>query len=217
VAQGVLLVIIINMVTISIHPYTFRKAFLVGLTLFCLSFLSAFAQTGYITVKSTPYDRQVTRIRPVLTSGARHADQDLSLALVNNWIGILRAIPYGFSTEWKTPEEVQLGAYADCKGKAVALYNTMRSRGANNVRLVIGKRTSTSRKTHAWLEWTTANGNFILDPTINWSAFRADRAGRSSYIPLYAYAGGEKFRAASSGHLLASGQSFAGQRVASRL
>jgi hypothetical protein len=205
------------MVTISIHPYTFRKAFLVGLTLFCLSFLSAFAQTGYITVKSTPYDRQMTRIRPVLTSGARHADQDLSLALVNNWIGILRAIPYGFSTEWKTPEEVQLGAYADCKGKAVALYNTMRSRGANNVRLVIGKRTSTSRKTHAWLEWTTANGNFILDPTINWSAFRADLAGRSSYIPLYAYAGGEKFRAASSGHLLASGQSFAGQRVASRL
>jgi hypothetical protein len=213
----VLLVIIINMVTISIHPYTFRKAFLVGLTLFCLSFLSAFAQTGYITVKSTPYDRQMTRIRPVLTTGARHADQDLSLALVNNWIGNLRAIPYGFSTEWKTPEEVQFGAYADCKGKAVALYNTMRSRGANNVRLVIGKRTSTSRKTHAWLEWTTANGNFILDPTINWSAFRADRAGRSSYIPLYAYAGGEKFRAANSGRLLASSQSLAGQRVASRL
>jgi predicted transglutaminase-like cysteine proteinase len=216
VAQGVLIVIIINMVTISIHPYTFRKAFLVGLTLFCLSFLSAFAQTGYITVKSTPYDRQMTRIRPVLTSDARHADQDLSLALVNNWIGNLRAIPYGFSTEWKTPEEVQFGAYADCKGKAVALYNTMRSRGANNVRLVIGKRTSTSRKTHAWLEWTTANGNFILDPTINWSAFRADRAGRSSYIPLYAYAGGEKFRAANSGRFLAS-QSVAGQRVASRL
>ena len=216
-AWGVLLVIIINMVTISIHPYTFRKAFLVGLTLFCLSFLSAFAQSGYITVKSTPYDRQMSRIRPVLTSDVRHVDQNLSLGLVNNWIGNLRAIPYGFSTEWKTPEEVELGAYADCKGKAVALYNTMRSRGAENVRLVIGKRSWTSRKTHAWLEWTTANGNFILDPTINWSAFKAERAGRSSYIPLYAYAGGEKFRATSSSNLLASSRSLTGQRVASRL
>jgi predicted transglutaminase-like cysteine proteinase len=217
VAQGVLLVIIINMVTISIHPYTLRKTFLVGLTLFCLSFLSAFAQTGYITVKSTPYDRQMSRIRPVLTSGARHADQNVSLALVNNWIGNLRAIPYGFSTEWKTPEEVQLGSYADCKGKAVALYNTMRSRGANNVRLVIGKRLWTSRKTHAWLEWTTANGTYILDPTINWSACNAARTGPSSYIPLYAYSGGEKFRAATSARLLASSQSLVGQRVASRL
>lgn len=213
----VLLVIIIDMVTISIHPYTFRKAFLVGLTLFCLSFLSAFAQTGYITVKSTPYDRQMSRIRPVLTSGAQHADQNLSLALVNNWIGNLRAIPYGFSTDWKTPEEVQLESYADCKGKAVALYNSMRSRGASNVRLVIGKRLSTSRKTHAWLEWTTGNATYILDPTINWSAFNAARTGRSSYIPLYAYAGGEKFRATASAHLLASSQSLAGQRVASRL
>ena len=42
--------------------------------------------------------------------------------------------------EWKTPDEVHLGAYADCKGKAVALYNAMHARGAENVRLVIGKR-----------------------------------------------------------------------------
>ena len=116
-----------------------------------------------------------------------------------------------------TPEEVQLGAYADCKGKAVALYNAMHSRGADNIRLVIGKRLWTSRKTHAWLEWQTANGNYILDPTINWAAFRADRAGRSSYIPLYAYAGAQKFRAATSEGLLASNGLFAGRRVASRL
>jgi len=192
------------MVTISIHPYTFRKAALIGLALFCLSFVSAFAESSYITVKSTPYDRQMSRIRPTLTSDVRGTDKNLSLALVNNWIGNLRAIPYRFSTEWKTPEEVRLSTYADCKGKAVALYNTMHSRGASNVRLVIGKRFSTSRKTHAWLEWTTASSTYILDPTINWSAFRAQRAGRSSYIPLYAYAGGQKYRAATGTHLLAS-------------
>jgi hypothetical protein len=205
------------MVTISIRPYTLRKLSLVGLTLFSLSCLSAFAQSGYITVNSTPYDRQMTRIRPVLTSAVEHNDKGLSLTLVNNWMGNLRAIPYGFSMEWKTPEEVQLGAYADCKGKAVALYNTMRSRGADNVRLVIGKRLSTSRKSHAWLEWATAGGVYILDPTINWSAFRAERTGRSSYIPLYAYAGGKRFRASTTAGLYASNQRLAGQHVASRL
>ena len=206
------------MVTISIRPYTLRKVGFVGFALFCLSCLSAFAQSTYITVNSAPYDRQMTRIRPILASGAGHKEQNLSFALVNHWIGDLRAIPYGFSTEWKTPDEVQTGAFADCKGKAVALYNVMHSRGgAENVRLVIGKRLWTSRKTHAWLEWTTANGTYILDPTINWSAFRAERSGQSSYIPLYAYAGAKKFRAATSTGLLASNRLLAGQHVASRL
>jgi hypothetical protein len=74
----------------------------------------------------------------------------------------------------------------------------MHSRGADNVKLVIGKRTWVSRKTHAWLEWTTDAGTYVLDPTINWSAQRAERSGSSSYIPLYAYAGGQKYRASSS-------------------
>jgi predicted transglutaminase-like cysteine proteinase len=119
--------------------------------------------------------------------------------------------------EWKTPQEVQTSEFADCKGKAVALYNTMHSRGAQDVRLVIGKRLPTSRKTHAWLEWSTAGGTYILDPTINWAACRADRFGRSSYIPLYAYAGGQKFRAATGSTLYAKNQFLGGQHVASRL
>jgi len=205
------------MITISIRPYSPRKLGLAALTVLCLSCLSAFAQSAYVNVDSTPYDRQMSRIRPILSSANSHRDQIVSLTLVNNWIGNLRAIPYGFSMEWKTPEEVHLGAYADCKGKAVALYNAMRSRGVDNVRLVIGKRSWTSRKTHAWLEWTTNNGIYILDPTINWAAFRAERAGRSSYIPLYAYAGTKKFRATSAGTLLAKNEFFGSRRVASRL
>jgi len=215
-ARPVLMVIIINMVTISIRPYSLRKVSLLGLTLFCLSCLSAFAQPLYVNVGSTPYDRQMARIRPVLSSAAARKAQSLSVALVNHWIGDLRAIPYGFSMEWKTPDEVQRSSFADCKGKAVALYEEMRSRGAQNIRLVIGKRAWTSRKTHAWLEWTTAGATYVLDPTINWSACRAEHFGAASYIPLYAYSGAQKFRAASSG-VYAKNQLFAGQRVASRL
>jgi predicted transglutaminase-like cysteine proteinase len=157
------------------------------------------------------------RIHSVLTSNVEKKDQSLSVALVNNWIGNLRAIPYGFSTDWKTPEEVQHGAYADCKGKAVALYNTMHAQGADNLRLVIGKRLASSRKTHAWLEWTTSNGTYILDPTILWSACRAEHTGRSSYIPLYAYDGGKKYRAGAGTSLFANNRLLGGQRVASRL
>jgi hypothetical protein len=75
-------------------------------------------------------------------------------------MGDLRGIPYGFSQEWKTPHEVYFGGAADCKGKAVALYEKMHEHGADNVRLVIGRRTATSAKTHAWLEWNTANGTY---------------------------------------------------------
>jgi hypothetical protein len=89
--------------------------------------------------------------------------------------------------------------------------------GAGTSDSCIGKRLPTSQKTHAWLEWGTTGGTYILDPTINWAACRADRSGRMSYIPLYAYAGGQKFRAATTSILYAKNQFPAGRRLASRL
>jgi len=183
------------MILISIQPFAARKLwpFIVGLI--CLFSISCFAESAYFSVNSTPYDRQMTRICPVLLSQSDAAKQNLSLSLVNHWIEDLRAIPYGFTPEWKTPAEVESGAFADCKGKAVALYQRMHLRGAQDVRLVIGKRTSVSRKTHAWVEWNTEAGRYVLDPTINWAACRADKLGHRAYIPLYAYAGTRKYRA----------------------
>jgi hypothetical protein len=192
----VLISIIIIMITVSITPYSTRKVLLLLAAIISLASASCFADPAFLSVSSTPYDHQMSRIRPVLVS--KGSKGDVSLTLVNHWIGDLRAIPYGFSMEWKTPAEVGSGAAADCKGKAVALYDMMHSRGAENLRLVIGKRTSVSRKTHAWLEWTTNGSTYVLDPTINWSASRADRLGRGSYIPLYAYSGSQRYRVATS-------------------
>jgi hypothetical protein len=185
------------MVLISIYPYTTKRFFLFVATLVCLFSVSSFAESAYLKVDSTPYDRQMTRIASVLFSRTAGSNQSLSLTLVNHWMEDLRAIPYGFSPEWKTPVEVESGSVADCKGKAVALYEKMHAHGADHVRLVIGKRTALSRKTHAWLEWNTDSGTYVLDPTINWSACRADRVGDRAYIPLYAYAGNYKYRASS--------------------
>jgi predicted transglutaminase-like cysteine proteinase len=184
------------MILISISPFTLRR--LVLLLLSAIGFASTcFGESILLSVRSTPYDNQMTRIRSVLTSDAHAPHGDVSLRMVNHWIGDLRSIPYGFSTEWKTPAETQSSPAADCKAKAVALYETMQEHGATNVRLVIGKRTAASSSTHAWLQWDTRDGSYVLDPTINWMAYRSSDIGQRSYIPLYAFAGPRKFRAIS--------------------
>lgn len=190
------------MVFISIHPFAFRKIFVLAVALLGLATASCFASSLFLPVDSTPYDRQMGRIRPVLTTSSS-GDGGLSLGKVNQWMEDLRDIPYGYQMEWKTPDEVETRQPADCKGKAVALYERMQASGAKNVRLVIGKRAPTSRMTHAWLIWETDRGTYVLDPTFHWTAHRSEQVGRRSYVPHYAYSGAKKYRAASVEGLLA--------------
>jgi predicted transglutaminase-like cysteine proteinase len=182
------------MILVSLPPFSFRKYFAFGAIVLGICCVSCFAKPLLLPVKSTPYDNQMARILSVLQTTAR-TQREISLNVVNHWIGDLRAIPYGFSQEWKTPSEVEVASVADCKGKAVALYERMQASGATHVRLVIGMRTSASHQTHTWLVWETSNGSYVLDPTINWVARREEQAGNRSYIPLYAYAGTRKYRA----------------------
>ncbi|MDQ6758389.1 MAG: hypothetical protein M3Z32_00820 [Acidobacteriota bacterium] len=194
------------MILVSIQPFAFapRKMLALVVSLLGLASLSCVASTLLLPVDSTPYDHQMSRIRPVLVAGKNGSPGEPSIQTVNAWMGDLRNIPYGYHMEWKTPAEVLSGEASDCKGKAVALYERMHARGATNVRLVIGKRVSNSRMTHAWLEWRTASGEFVLDPTFNWMAQRAESVSRrGAYLPLYAYAGSRKYRAASAPALYA--------------
>lgn len=191
------------MITVSIHPFEPRKIFLLLAGLVFFAVYPCFASPVLMSVSSTPYDHQMSRIQGYLTSKAESSNESVSLGLVNRWIQDLRGIPYGFTQEWKTPKEVETGSFADCKGKAVALYEKMHAHGARNVRLVIGRRMPTSQKTHAWLEWRTDNATYVLDPTINYAAFRTDELSSYSYRPLYAYSGAQKYRAVDSGALVA--------------
>jgi hypothetical protein len=209
-AHAVLMEDLVNMITISLTPYDRCKAFFLAIVIVVLTSVSSFGRPVFLAVNHTPYDHQMSRIRPILVSHHETAKETVSLFMVNRWIWNLRSIPYGFCPQWETPAEVESASVADCKGKAVALYDIMRSHGARNVRLVIGKRSWMSRKTHAWLEWTTSNVTYVLDPTINWTAARVSRFGSSFYIPYYAYAGNQKYRATSSG-LLAKANSKAGR------
>jgi len=186
-----------SMILVSVHPYEPKKILLLIAGVICFAVSACLAQPVLLSVPATPYDRQMTRIQPILVSNskAEAAKEGVSITLVNHWIQTLREIPYGFSPEWKTPQEVETAPVADCKGKAVALYQKMYQHGARNLRLVIGRRTPASRKTHAWLEWNIEGATYVLDPTINWAACRTDEVASDNYQPLYAYAGSHKFRA----------------------
>jgi predicted transglutaminase-like cysteine proteinase len=184
------------MIFVSINPFALKRFFLFFLAAIGFSCLSCFGESIFLTVKSTPYDRQMARIRPLLIENVKTSSDYVSFGMVDLWMGRLRSIPYGFTREWKTPAETQSGDPADCKAKSVALYQVMRSHGATNLRLIIGRRYATSRSTHAWLEWETSRGTFVLDPTLNWKAVRVREFDRESYIPYYAYEGAKRFRAA---------------------
>lgn len=137
----------------------------------------------------------MTPISRVLNSSAGPLAGRTSLASINQWLSNLRAIPYHYSTQWKTPAQVHSDLAADCKGKAILLYAIMRANGATHIRFVIGKHYIADQRTHAWLEWDTTSGTYLLDPTFNSAIERVSNYDSSRYIPHYAYNGARKYRA----------------------
>ena len=154
----------------------------------------ALAESTFFEVASTPYDHQMQRIQPFLNTPAAYTVYAPSLDAVNGWIWSLRTMPYQYSHQWRTPSEVQMDGAGDCKGKALALYGWMRSRGATNVRFVIGRRRAEDALTHAWLEWDTQIGTYLLDPTFNWTATPKTQDWQT-YVAYYGYRDGHKYRA----------------------
>ena len=183
------------MCLMRLSPFRLIKYFLLQSACLCLGATFCFADPSFLTVASTPYDRQMTPISPVLNSASGTLATRTSLGKINHWLTNLRAIPYKYSPQWKTPEQVSADPVADCKGKAIVLYAIMRANGARHLRFVIGKRHIADQRTHAWLEWDTTKGTFLLDPTFNSAVKRVSDYDSARYIPHYAYNGARKYRA----------------------
>jgi hypothetical protein len=167
------------------------------LPIVCIVFtsISCFGATAFLTVPSTPYDRQMVRVFPALNSANTQRPDSISLLAVSHLMMQLRNMPYEYSSRWQTPAEVDFAQAADCKGKALALYAQMRRNGAKNVRVVIGRRHIYDSGTHAWLEWQAKEGSYVLDPTFNDMPTRTAEISPATYVPLYAYDGEHKYRA----------------------
>lgn len=182
------------MILISLSPFAFKRVLILVAAIIALTAVTCFGDSILLPVNETPYDHQMSPIRPILVAEAAPG-QMISLARVNRWLNDLHDIPYGFSTQWNTPAELTERLLADCKGKAVALYQRMRANGATDLQLVIGKRDPKSQATHAWLEWATPSGIYVLDPTINRSAAPIWEISPDAYVPYYVYSGERKYRA----------------------
>lgn len=147
-------------------------------------------EAGMEPVKSTPHDLMMARIMKDLTVSGHG---EIHLQQVNEWMSEIRKIPYKYSLQWKTAQEVLEMGEADCKGKAVMLYSRLKAAGAKDVRLIIGKRKYTSRIQHAWVLLEIRGKTYMLDPTFFKSAREIESLDQRSYIPIYGYAGKRKF------------------------
>ncbi len=184
-----------GMVSRSLPPFRLKRCLPALTVCACLVSISCFAQTTFLTVDCTPYDQQMAPVLVFLNADNGPKQRQTSLFALNQWMCRLRAMPYRYSKKWKTPAEVNFDKMGDCKGKAVALYEQLRANGARNLRLVIGKHRADDLRTHAWVEWETLQGTFLLDPTLNWTATKTERQEKSTYIPFYAFESGHKYRA----------------------
>ena len=174
-----------------------KKTLLLSCLLLAFAASSSFADALLFTVNATPYDRQMARIRPVLTAPS-HALRDPSLGDHRQPVdGRPSLDPLRIYHFLENPRRSPIRRACGLQSQSGRSLRKMRENGATNVRLVIGKRTSTSRQTHAWLAWDTESGSYVLDPTFNWAACTPAQVGKRNYQPLYAYAGSKKFRAAS--------------------
>jgi hypothetical protein len=179
-----------------IHARTLsRRGVLFFIAAFTLISFPCFGQSIFLPVRSTPYDHQMLRVSSTLNSPA-HSQNRPSYALpIRLWMMSLREVPYCYSKYWQTPGEVSVAGTADCKGKAVALYAQMRQSGATNVHVIVGKRHMFDAGTHAWLEWDTTTGAYVLDPTFTDSPIKISALDPVIYVPFYAYDGEHKYRA----------------------
>ena len=171
---------------------SFRAALLLLVAGFSLT-AGSVAQAQLQQVAATPYDRQMTPVRLILEQTPR-SQNEVSMNEVNTYMRELRSIPYQYSLQWKTPEQVQNEFKADCKSKAIALYSILKKRGVDNLRLVIGMRTKSSKMTHAWLEMNYQGKLYLLDPTFDSRVRTLADGRRNNYVQNYAYEGAKKFR-----------------------
>ena len=88
------------------------------------------------------------------------------------------------------PEVTESKQQGDCKAKSLWLASKM---GTRSARYVIGKATTGSRISHAWLLWSNGGSWIILDPTNTAEIIQADRVAGKKLFSQYSYSGGSTY------------------------
>jgi hypothetical protein len=141
----------------------------------------------------SPYDRYMGPVKTVLNH-VNGAPASASMDSVRQLMRVGRSFRYAFDTPYvaNMPGVTAARKAGDCKDKALWLASQLND---SSVRFVIGKSSSRSRISHAWLYWKdSSNKWWILDCTNKSRPIPADRVSRNSYIPFYSYAKGSVYR-----------------------
>jgi len=151
---------------------------------------SATAEAAFMNLQITPYDRQMVPIQHVLQQEARKG-AIVKYDEVVQWMRKIRNFRYSDTDTWHTPQQTEKRRAGDCKDKAVLLLNYFKQRGCANVKLVIGKMSPDSKRTHAWVEWRHNGKWIILDPAYDRKPVYHPRRGE--YTRQYVFMRGKKY------------------------
>lgn len=161
------------------------KTIFLALSAALLAFTSS-AQAVDLGFKAgrTPYDRYMTPVNNVLSEVTGAED---SLRDVTRLMKVGRRFRYSFNRPYTAmpPSVTERTRSGDCKDKALWLLSRMND---DSARFVIGKATSRSAISHAWVMWENNGRWWVLDCTNNSRPIPADSLSRNQYIPLYSYA-----------------------------
>jgi transglutaminase-like putative cysteine protease len=158
------------------------------------------AHTAYMPLNNTPYDQQMKAVRNVIHQQAATGTR-VEYSEVMKWMKQIRNYKYSRSQTWHTPEQTEKRRAGDCKDKATLLLSYLKGKGETNVKLVIGKKSSSSTDTHAWVEWKHNGQWIILDPTYDSKPVVDNQ--EDEYLKQYIFVGSKKYAYVSSNIMMA--------------
>ncbi len=94
--------------------------------------------------------------------------------------------------QWQSAEETSRVFSGNCADKGIWLYTHLRRNGYQNVSLVIGRYSPSSKVLHMWLTYVDPSGNkLLLDPTIQRKIWKVEDFSQRFYKPLYILSGSD--------------------------
>ena len=88
---------------------------------------------------------------------------------------------------WQSADETARIFQGDCADKAIWLYTHLKKNGYQNVSLIIGRYSPSSRVLHMWVTYVEpSSGNtLLLDPTMQRKAWKVTDFPKRFYKPVY--------------------------------
>ena len=157
------------------------RLFLNLFSLLCLATASLGAGLVHGEPGSTPYDSYLSPVKAVL---ARLDGTQPELDTVRELMHQGHSFAYTFTNPYVAtiPEATARTRSGDCKDKALWLASKIND---PTIQFVIGKASSSSKISHAWLLWQSRSRWFILDCTNQSSPVALEKVSSKEYIPYY--------------------------------